>query len=213
MARLLGVNFARYGRLFLLDAAASDAHVGDPVLVDTEFGPEVARCALVTDVDAGVRLPPCAGVADDGDLERDAANRARRAEILAVATRLVARHDLPMTIVGVDHVDRSPDADRLAIIYFRAPQRVDFRVLLGDLARSLQARIDLRQVGDRDAAALIGGIGPCGRELCCALMAPATRPIKNHRSAESTGACGRVECCTVYADPGRAGLLRRRPRP
>ena len=209
MARILGVNFAPYGRLVLLDAAGTDARVGDAVLVDTGFGTEVARCALATDAE-GVRLPRCAGPATDADLARDDSNRARRAEILTVAADLVQRHGLPMTILAVDHVDRGEDVDRLAIIYYRAPHRVDFRVLVGELARALRSRVDLRQVGERDAAALVGGVGPCGRELCCSLVGPAVRPVRAVRGAEPAGACGRVQCCHAYEESGLGSLLRRR---
>lgn len=209
MGRVLGVSFAPYGRLFLLDDAGTGAGYGDAVLVDTEWGPEVARCACVATGDhAG--LPRCAGRATDADLARDAANRARRAEILAVASELLSRHGLPMTILAVDHVDRARDTDRMAIIYFRAAHRVDFRSLLLDLSRALQARIDLRQVGDRDAAALVGGVGPCGRELCCALVGPATRPVRAPRGADAAGVCGRVQCCLAYEAAARPGLPVRR---
>lgn len=209
MGRVFGVSFARHGRLALLDGTDVDARPGDPVLIDTGSGPEVARVACVAD-GAASGLPRCAGRAAEADLERDAESRARRAEILAVARHLIARHGLPMTVLAVDHIDRSPVADRIAVIYFRAPHRVDFRALLPDLARGLQARIDLRQVGERDAAALLGGVGPCGRELCCALVGPATKPVRAPRGAEADGVCGRVQCCAAYEDTGRTGLTRRR---
>lgn len=204
MGRVLGVSFAPHGRLFLLDAAGSDAVGGDAVLVPTESGLEVARCACVTDAD-GVRLPKLAGKATDADLARDAAHRARRAEIWAVASRLIALADLPMTVVGVDHVDDG--RRRIAYVYFKAPHRVDFRGLLVELARVLGSRVDLRQVGDRDVAALLGGVGPCGRDLCCALVAPARRGVRVRGADE--GQCGHARCCYAYED-GRGPLLRRR---
>lgn len=210
MGRVLGVTFAPHGRLFLFDGADLDVRPGEAVLLDTEFGTEVARCACITEGEHR-GLPRIAGRAGEADLARDEASRERRAEIMAVATELVARHGLPMTVLAVDHIDRSSDADRLAVIYFRAPHRVDFRALLGDLARALRARIDLRQVGDRDAAALVGGVGPCGRELCCTLIGPATKPVRTTRNAEPGGACGRTQCCLAVSGP-RPGLGRVRTR-
>lgn len=203
------MSFAPHGRLYLLDGDDVDARHGEALLVNTEYGTEVARCALVaTGEHAG--LPACAGRAGEADLARDAAGRARRAEILAVASELVARHGLAMTILAVDHVDRADGCDRLAIVYYKAPHRVDFRALVGDLARSLQARVELRQLGERDAAALVGGVGPCGRELCCALVGPAEAPVRATRGAELSGACGHVQCCAAYEGPGGLPSPRRR---
>lgn len=197
MGRILGVSFSPRGRLFLLDAVDVDARPGDHVLLPTGHGPAVAQCVCVTEGETR-GLPACAGLATEADLERDRAHRVRRAEIRGVAAALIAEHGLPMTIVGVDHVDRTPSSERVAIIYYRAPHRVDFRALLGSLSRALRARIELCQIGDRDEAALVGGVAMCGRELCCALMGPAKRPVRGSRGVEAAGVCGHVQCCVAY---------------
>ena len=98
------------------------------------------------------RAARCAGLASEAQLDRDAANRRRRAEAKLVAKRLIKKNDLPMKVVAVDYLDSGDTFDKLVVIYFTAPQRVDFRVLVGELARSLRSRIDLRQIGSRDAA-------------------------------------------------------------
>lgn len=222
MARVLAVAFERYGRLHYLDPGPHEVAVGDAVLVPTEHGPEVARCVwLAGDVAWDDRpLPVCAGPASADDLERDALHRRRRAEILVVAEELIDRHDLAMKAVAVDYLDRNVESDHLCVVYFKAAPRVDFRALLSDLARALQSRIDLRQVGARDVAALTGGVGGCGREYCCAVMAPAADPV-SLRLARSqdlpsnplqiAGACGRMLCCLAYEHRMYVDFLDRAP--
>lgn len=223
MPRVLAVSFEPLGRLTYVDPGTADYAHGQAVLVATGDGVEVARCVWgPAEVDWSGELRACLGPATEPDLDRDVRNRRTRAEILAVTRRLVALHELPMRIVGVDFLDQSGDFDRQAVIYFEAPGRVDFRALLGDLARSLQARIDLRQIGPRDAAAITGGLGPCGREVCCAAMGPATEPISPGLARDQAlpvnptqlqGSCGRLMCCLAYESKLYADFRARAPRP
>lgn len=205
---VMAVSFERYGRLYYLDPGGIDAKVGDKVLVPTDAGPEVAECVWApqwVSEDIG-GLPVCAGIATEADLARDERNRRRRAEARLVAKRLIRRHDLPMKVIGVDYVDRG----NVFTIYFSAPHRVDFRALVRDLARSLKARVELRQVGPRDEARLQGGIGPCGRDLCCATFLRDFEPVSVRMAKEQdlpvnplriAGACGRLMCCLKYEHP------------
>ena len=211
----MAVSFERYGRLYYLDPGGRSYSVGDRVLVPTDSGPEVAECVWapewVADEETGfVDLPVCAGPASAADLARNEANRRRRAEAKLVAKRLIKKSELPMKVVGVDYVDSGNDFDELIVIYFDAPHRVDFRALVGELARSLRARIDLRQVGSRDAARLIGGIGNCGRDLCCATFLKDFEPVSLRMAKvqdlppnpmKISGACGRLMCCLKYEHP------------
>jgi cell fate regulator YaaT (PSP1 superfamily) len=215
MGRVMAVSFERYGRLYYLDPGEHTYSVGERVLVPTDSGPEVAECVWapewIDDADTGyVDLPVCAGPANDVDLLRDAQNRRRRAEARLVAKRLIKQHDLPMKVVGIDYVDSGADFDQLVVIYFSAPHRVDFRALVGELARGLHARVDLRQVGSRDAARLIGGLGNCGRELCCATFLNGFEPVSLRMAKvqdlppnpmKISGACGRLMCCLKYEHP------------
>ncbi len=213
MARVMAVSFERYGRLYYLDPGTRDYRVGDRVLVPTEAGPEVAECVWAPEwvQDEGFSgLPQCAGPADSADLERDAANRRRRAQAKLVAKQLVRQHELPMKVVGVDYVDSGESYDELTVIYFTAPHRVDFRVLVGELARALRTRIDLRQVGSRDGARLTGGLGSCGRDLCCATFLKDFEPVSLRMAKAQdlppnpmkiSGACGRLMCCLKYEHP------------
>ena len=223
MARVMAVSFTRYGRLYYLDAGEETYAVGEKVLVPTEAGPEVAECVwapeFVSAVDFG-ELPRCAGRADQAQLDRDAANRHRRAEAKVVAKRLIKRHDLPMKVLGVDYLDTGSEFDELIVVYFTAPHRVDFRTLVGDLARALRARIDLRQIGSRDGARLTGGLGSCGRELCCATFLTGFEPVTLRMARlqdlpanplRISGACGRLMCCLKYEHPLYADFAQSAP--
>lgn len=221
----MAVSFERYGRLYYLDPGDGSFAVGDRVLVPTDSGPEVAECVWapewVEDADTNyVDLPVCAGLADDAALARDADNRRRRAEARLVAKKLIKKHELPMKVVGIDYVDSGTEFDQLVVIYFSAPHRVDFRALVGELARSLRARIDLRQVGSRDAARLTGGLGNCGRELCCATFLNGFEPVSLRMAKvqdlppnpmKISGACGRLMCCLKYEHPLYVEFARQAP--
>ncbi|MBE1532899.1 cell fate regulator YaaT (PSP1 superfamily) [Actinomadura algeriensis] len=213
------MSFTRYGRLYYLDPGPHTPKVGDKVLVPTDSGPEVAECVwapqwVSEDIDG---LPECAGPATDEHLTRDDANRRRRAEGRTAAKRLIRRHELPMKVIGVDFLD----ADDVVKIYFTAPHRVDFRALVRDLARTLKARVELRQVGPRDEARLQGGIGPCGRDLCCATFLKDFEPVSVRMAKEQdlpvnplriAGACGRLMCCLKYEHPLYMEFKEKAPR-
>ena len=122
-----------------------------------------------------------------------------------------------MKVTAVDYLDR----DNVFVIYFSAPHRVDFRELVRDLARSLRARVELRQVGPRDEARLQGGIGPCGRDLCCATFLKDFEPVSVRMAKDQdlpvnpmriAGACGRLMCCLKYEHPLYAEFRERAPR-
>src|SRR6202035_4699973 len=112
----------------------------------------------------------------------------------------------PMKVIGVDYLD----GENIFKVYFSAPQRVDFRDLVRDLARTMKARVELRQVGPRDEARLQGGIGPCGRDLCCATFLKDFEPVSVRMAKDQdlpvnplriAGACGRLMCCLKYEHP------------
>ena len=207
----MAVSFTRHGRLHYLDPGACSPRVGEHVLVPTETGPEVAECIWAPQEVEGVDgLPVCLGRADPTDLHRDEANRA-----FVTTARVAARHavravGLPMKIIGVDYLDGRQGGGRAVVVYFSAPGRVDFRELVRLLARTLDARVELRQVGARDEARLVGGIGPCGREMCCSTFLKDFEPVTVRMAKEQdlplnplkiSGACGRLMCCLNYEHP------------
>ncbi len=210
MGKLCAVSFERYGRLYYLDPGPHAPRVGDKVLVPTDDGPEVAECVWAPeDVAEEIGgLPVLAGLAGPADLERDEHNRRRRAEARSSVRRLVREQSLPMKVVGIDYVET--DDQRRFTVYFTAPHRVDFRDLVRALARTLSARVELRQLSARDEARVQGGIGPCGRDLCCATFLKDFEPVSLRMAKEQdlplnplkiSGACGRLMCCLKYEHP------------
>src|SRR6201990_2573406 len=205
---MMAVSFERYGRLYYLDPGGHEPKIGDKVLVPTDGGPEVAECVWAPQwisEDVG-GLPGCEGLATGDDLARDEENRRRRAEGRLAAKRLIREHELPMKITAVDYLP----ASNAFTVYFSAPHRVDFRALVRDLAGQLRARVELRQIGPRDEARLQGGIGPCGRDLCCATFLKDFEPVSVRMAKDQdlpvnplriAGACGRLMCCLKYEHP------------
>jgi cell fate regulator YaaT (PSP1 superfamily) len=208
MGMVCAVSFERYGRLYYLDPGTHAPKVGDLVLVPTDDGPEVAECVWAPQYvseDIG-GLPVLAGVAGPDDLKRDERNRRKRAEAKVAAKRLIREHALPMKVVAVDYAG----ARNRHTIYFNADGRVDFRALVRDLAKTLGGRVELRQIGARDTARVQGGIGPCGRDLCCATFLKDFEPVSIRMAKDQdlpvnplkiSGACGRLMCCLKYEHP------------
>ncbi len=208
MGMMMAVSFERHGRLYYLDPGPYTPTIGDKVLVPTDSGPEVAECVWapqwISDDVGG--LPECAGLATEGDLEQNETSRRRRAECRVAAKRFIRTNGMPMKVTAVDYVH----ATNAFTIYFSAPSRVDFRALVRDLAGQLRARVELRQIGPRDEARLQGGIGPCGRDLCCATFLKDFEPVSVRMAKEQdlpvnpmriAGACGRLMCCLKYEHP------------
>jgi len=219
MGMMMAVSFERHGRLYYLDPGPSTPAIGDKVLVPTDSGPEVAECVWapqwISDDVGG--LPECAGLATEGDLEQNETSRRRRAECRVAAKRFIRTNGLPMKVTAVDYVH----ATNAFTIYFSAPGRVDFRALVRDLAGQLRARVELRQIGPRDEARLQGGIGPCGRDLCCATFLKDFEPVSVRMAKEQdlpvnpmriAGACGRLMCCLKYEHPLYQDFRKNTPR-
>ena len=219
MGMMMAVSFERHGRLYYLDPGPYTPAIGDKVLVPTDSGPEVAECVWapqwISDDVGG--LPECAGLATEGDLEQNETSRRRRAECRVAAKRFIRINGLPMKVTAVDYVH----ATNAFTIYFSAPSRVDFRALVRDLAGQLRARVELRQIGPRDEARLQGGIGPCGRDLCCATFLKDFEPVSVRMAKEQdlpvnpmriAGACGRLMCCLKYEHPLYQDFRKNTPR-
>jgi cell fate regulator YaaT (PSP1 superfamily) len=220
MGQLCAVSFNRYGRLFYLDPGEHRPKVGDMVLVPTDEGPEVAECVWApewteNDTDGFPRL---LGLAGPEELRRDDLIRRAKADAKVAAKRLIREHDLPMKVVAVDHIPGGNWASAAAggasgtktTIYFTAPHRVDFRALVRDLGATLRCRVELRQLSARDSARVQGGIGSCGRDLCCATFLTDFEPVTIRMAKDQdlplnpmriSGACGRLMCCLKYEHP------------
>ncbi len=213
MGMLCAVSFNRYGRLFYLDPAGFEVKVGDRVLVPTEDGPEVAECVWAGQwvSEDTSSFPTVLGVAGTEDMRRDELMRRRKADAKVAAKRLIREHNLPMRVVAVDHVlEGGGGSGGRTTIYFTAPHRVDFRALVRDLGATLHCRVELRQLSARDSARVQGGIGSCGRDLCCATFLTDFEPVSIRMAKDQdlplnplriSGACGRLMCCLKYEHP------------
>jgi cell fate regulator YaaT (PSP1 superfamily) len=201
---LVGVQFRPAGVVHAYDRAGLDLARGDVVVVESQRAVALATVARVpasTVPDGDV--PKVLRKADARDLARDEQNQEReRAAHRLCLTRIRARA-LPMKLVEVDYL---LDASK-AVFYFCAEGRVDFRELVRDLAQGLHTRIEMKQIGARDETKMLGGVGPCGRELCCStwlrdFQAVSVRMAKEQglslNPSKLSGMCGRLKCCLRY---------------
>jgi cell fate regulator YaaT (PSP1 superfamily) len=202
------VTFTKHGRLFYADPGGLTPTVGEHVLYPTDDGPVVAQVMWApqwVSEEVG-RLPVLVGSASGAELDEAAAARKIRASARVASKRLIRDHDLPMKIVGIDHVV----SENKTTFYFTAPHRIDFRALIRDLGATLKGRVELRQLTARDEAKLTGGIGSCGRELCCSTFLVDFEPVSVRMAKDQdlplnplriSGACGRLMCCLKYEHP------------
>jgi cell fate regulator YaaT (PSP1 superfamily) len=202
------VAFQRQGRLYYADPGELTLHVGDHVRYPTDAGDEVAEVVWApqwVSEDVG-GLPVLTGVATQDDLDEATVSRKKRAAARVAARRLIREHALPMKVSGVDYVV----ATNHTTIYFTAPHRVDFRALVRDLSATMEGKVELRQLSARDEARLTGGIGSCGRELCCSTFLVDFEPVSVRMAKDQdlplnplriAGACGRLMCCLKYEHP------------
>ena len=204
---VVDVRFRVAGRAGAYDAAALNLGMHDLVVVQTERGPELgevighARPRWANELEQ--RLPRVLRRADDRDLSRADHNRAQERRAQGAFASLAARHKLDAKLIRVDY---RFDGGK-AVFYFMAESRIDFRALVRDLAQTLHTRIEMRQIGDRDETRLIGGVGPCGRELCCSswlreFAAVSVKMAKEQdlslNPSKLAGMCGRLKCCLRY---------------
>ncbi len=207
MPTVVGIRFKDSGKTYHFDPQNMVFAAGDWVIVETVRGPEMGRVATpptdLTDDQLLGELKPVVRTVTQQDLEQWRELQRYEPEALNICTQKVAEHNLPMHLVKAEY---NFDGSRLTF-FFTADRRVDFRALVRDLARSFRTRIELRQIGSRDEAKLLGGIGPCGRPLCCATFLPdfARVSIKMAKDqdlplnpSKISGVCGRLLCCLSY---------------
>lgn len=204
---VVGVQFRPTGSIYKFDAGHLTVRLGDTVVVQTEHGhrlgtvivdPRPARAD-----EMGADLPRVVKKADASDHEKDDRNRLRERDALRLCLQRIHERQLPMKLVTVEQV---PDGGKV-VFYFAAEGRVDFRELVRELAHQLHTRIEMKQIGARDEAQLIGAVGPCGRELCCSswLRTPGGVSLKMAKAqglsphpSRLAGMCGRLKCCLRY---------------
>lgn len=203
---VVDVRFRVAGRAGAYDAGSLELAMHDLVVVQTERGPELGEVTGHVRPrwpNEQGRLPRVLRRADDRDLSRADYNRAQERRAQGAFVSLAARHKLDAKLIRVDY---RFDGGK-AVFYFMAQSRIDFRGLVRDLAQALHTRIEMRQIGDRDETRLIGGVGPCGRELCCSswlreFAAVSVKMAKEQdlslNPSKLAGMCGRLKCCLRY---------------
>ncbi len=207
MIRIVKVQFNTAGKLYDFNAANLDLKPGDRVIVETDRGRSIAT-VVVAPVEFPKALAP-EGVksitrkAYPDDLEAAARNAAKEKEAFAFCLNRIKERGMAMKLVRVEYLY---DGSK-AIFYFTADGRVDFRELVKDLAHTFHTRIEMRQIGVRDEAKMVGGIGICGRELCCSSFLREFEPVSVKMAKEQSlalnptkisGQCGRLLCCLGY---------------
>jgi cell fate regulator YaaT (PSP1 superfamily) len=215
---IVGVQFRRAGRIYHFTPGGLDVRIGDQVVVDTDRGPSLAQVTtlkLLDRADVGSEeLKPLMRKATEKDLDSHGKLTPEFAE--SFAREALKRHTLDIRILKAE----VQLGGNKVVIYFSSPGRVDFRELVKDLATGLFARVELKQVGSRDEAKLVGGLGICGREFCCSSFLREFVPVsikmaKNQNLAlnptKVSGGCGRLLCCLTYENDTYSELRKTMP--
>ena len=201
---VIGVRFRNVGKIYYFDPTGFEINVGDKVIVETARGIEIGTVLLgAREVGVESIVSPLKGIerlATEEDVEHAAENRDKEKEACVKCKELIEKHGLDMKLVGAEYTF---DNKKL-LFYFTSDGRVDFRELVKDLAGVFRTRIELRQIGVRDEAKILGGLGICGRELCCASYLSDFAPVSIKMAKEQglplnptkiSGNCGRLMCC------------------
>lgn len=218
---VVGVRFKEVGKIYYFEPGDLEVIPGDPVIVETARGLEYGLVVVEPRWISGEEIPPqLKGIqrkATPEDAAKVQKNREDEKEALRACQKKVSEHGLPMKLIGAEYTyDRSK-----LVFYFTAENRVDFRDLVRDLAGIFRTRIELRQIGVRDEAKMVGGLGSCGRELCCCTFLGDFDTVSIKMAKEQnlslnptkiSGACGRLMCCLKYENRVYESLRSRFPR-
>lgn len=221
MKKVISVRFKASGKAYYFDPTGFDVKEGDYVVVETARGTEcgevVAGPRDVPDNQVSRELKPIQRMADSVDVRRMEKNRADEKAAFELCSERIAAHKLEMKLVEAEYnLDRSK-----ILFYFTADGRVDFRELVKDLASVFRTRIELRQIGVRDEAKMMGGLGICGRPFCCTSFLGEFQPVSIKMAKEQglslnpvkiSGTCGRLMCCLKYEQAAYSDLLRTTPK-
>jgi cell fate regulator YaaT (PSP1 superfamily) len=220
MTEIVGVGFMKASKTYYFDPAGEKYELGELVIVETARGLELGHISLANrEVDESELVAPLKGIerrATDKDMKKYRDNLAKRDGAMEICAKKIAAHGLDMKLIDAEYtIDGSK-----VIFYFSADGRVDFRELVKDLASEFRMRIELRQIGVRDEAKMLGGIGVCGRPLCCSKWLSDFQPVSIKMAKQQnlslnptkiSGACGRLMCCLNFENKTYSELKRGMP--
>ncbi len=220
MIKVIGVRFRTAGKVYYFDPLGFEIKKGDHVIVETargiEFGTVVAGLMEVPEEKVVQPLKPVIRIANQRDVEQEAANRDKEKEAFRICLEKIREHALEMKLIDAEYTF---DNNKV-LFYFTADGRIDFRELVKDLASIFKTRIELRQIGVRDETKIVGGIGICGRPLCCHSYLSDFIPVSIKMAKEQnlslnpakiSGVCGRLMCCLKNEEETYEELNRRLP--
>ena len=221
MTEVIGVKFKNRGKEYYFAPNGITVHTGDQVIVETSRGLELADCSKgnheVPENSVVQPLRSLVRLATKDDLRVAEINKAREKEAFAICQKKIAEHGLDMKLVDVEC---SFEGNK-TMFFFTSDGRVDFRELVKDLASVFRNRIELRQIGVRDEAKMLGGIGICGRPFCCSQFLEDFQPVSTKMAkvqsmslnpAKISGACGRLMCCLRYEQAAYEDLVKNVPK-
>ena len=221
MTTVIGVSFKKSAKVYYFDPAGLSIEKGQMVIVETARGLECAQAVTpikqVEDEEVVQPLKSVTRIATPGDMAQVEQNKKLEEDALEICTKKIEAHGLEMKLVEVEYAfDRSK-----IVFFFTANGRVDFRELVKDLAAVFKTRIELRQIGVRDEAKMLGGLGPCGRAVCCRAFLDDFQPVSIKMAKEQSlllnptkisGLCGRLMCCLKYEQDVYEMAHKRMPR-
>ena len=221
MAEVIGVRFKEVGQVYYFDPNGIQMKKGDMAIVETARGVECGEVAMenreIEDKDIVHPLKKMIRKATQGDLKKVEENRKKERHAFEICEKKILDHKLEMKLVDVEYTF---DNNKI-LFYFTADGRVDFRELVKDLASVFRTRIELRQIGVRDEAKMMGGLGICGRPFCCTSFLGEFQPVSIKMAKEQglslnpvkiSGTCGRLMCCLKYEQAAYSDLLRTTPK-
>lgn len=221
MTEVVGIRFKEVGKIYCFDPIGIKLSEGQRVIVETARGVECGTVAtanrMVEDDEIVAPLKPIIRIATDKDLKKLEENKEKEKKAFKICEEKIAKHNLEMKLIEVEYTfDNSK-----ILFYFTADGRVDFRELVKDLASVFKTRIELRQIGVRDEAKMLGGLGICGRPFCCHSYMGEFQPVSIKMAKEQglslnptkiSGTCGRLMCCLKYEQPAYEHLMKITPK-
>lgn len=221
MVKVVGVRFKRAGKIYYFNPEDKEINQDEYVIVETARGIEFGRCVVETkEVSENDIVSPLKSVirkATKEDIKKHKENKEKEKDAFQICLNKIDEHKLSMKLIDVEYTF---DNNKI-IFYFTAQGRVDFRELVKDLATVFRTRIELRQIGVRDEAKMVGGIGPCGRVLCCHKFLGDFAPVSIKMAKEQnlslnpakiSGLCGRLMCCLNYEQNTYERIREKLPR-